>query len=121
MLEYFVVFEKLVDLVGSAHFYKVLSSVVDSLLCFAPSCFAYILLPLLSYVVFSASSPLCLCETATSCGVASISKTCCLLLWNRSFALLLIALLTPSFLCFHLSSSLCLPLLVFERQLHLVE
>ena len=53
MLEYFVVFEKLVDLVGSAHFYKVLSSVVDSLLCFAPSCFAYILLPLLSYVVLS--------------------------------------------------------------------
>ena len=43
---------------SSIHFYKVMSSVVDSHLCFAPCCFTFILLPLLSSAVFSASSPL---------------------------------------------------------------
>jgi len=43
---------------STIHFYKVMSSVVDSHCCFAPCCITYILLPLLSSAVFSTSSPL---------------------------------------------------------------
>ena len=64
---------------STIHFYKVMSSVVDSHCCFAPCCITYILLPLLSSAVFSTSFP------SAACTAASVSTTCCLLLWPGSF------------------------------------
>ena len=103
---------------SSVHFYRVLSSVVDSLLCFAPSLASFAVIcrvlrvfpPPYSFytlqsVVFCCGFAPLLCSfvlclhlasfafrcrllrasPSTACAAASVSTTCCLLLWPGSF------------------------------------